>query len=112
MTDQINQPIEAAIRGAGASIEHLVRTIVREELRHHLGPEADHLLNVKNAPMTARKLRRLVNSGELRGYKHGKDTFVLASDFRAFIEGRRIERPKPLVIPEPHPDAEHDIKPS
>jgi hypothetical protein len=27
--------------------------VVRKELRHHLGPEADHLLNVKNAPMSA-----------------------------------------------------------
>ncbi|MGD0679572.1 MAG: hypothetical protein ABSC94_29640 [Polyangiaceae bacterium] len=65
----MTNPIEDAFRGAGASTENLDRTIVREELRHHLGPEADHLINVKSAPMSARKLRALVRSGELRGYK-------------------------------------------
>ena len=50
--------------------------------------EADHLLNMKSAPMSARKLRALVRSGDLRGYKHGKDTFVSASDFRAFVSLR------------------------
>ena len=84
-------------RGAAASVENLVRTIVREELRRHLGPEADHLLNVKSAPMSARKLRTLVRSGELRGYKHGKDTFVSASDFRAFIEAGPCNVRSPLA---------------
>jgi len=65
----MSTPIEEAFRGAAASIENVVRTIVREELRQHLGPEADHLLNVKSAPMRARKLRALVRSGDLRGYK-------------------------------------------
>jgi hypothetical protein len=106
----MSNPIEEALRGAGASIENLVRKIVREELRHHLGPSADHLINVKSAPMSARKLRALVRSGELRGYKHGKDTFVSASDFRAFIEGRPVQRPKPLGVAEPHPDSEHDVQ--
>ena len=60
--------------------------------------------------MSAGKLRALVRSGKLQGYKHGKDTFISASDFRAFIEGRPVERPEPLVVPEPHPDTEHDIQ--
>jgi len=101
--------IEDAFTSAAASIENLVRTIVREELRQHLGPEADHLINVRAAP-SARKLRALIRSGAIRGYKHGRDVFVAASDFRAFIEGRPVERPKPVVVTEPHPDAEHDMQ--
>jgi hypothetical protein len=106
----MSTPISEAFRGAAASIENLIRTIVREELRHHLGPEADHLINVKSAPMSARKLRALIRSGELRGYRHGKDTFVSASEFRAFIEGRPVQRPKPLAVAEPNPDSEHDAR--
>lgn len=104
----MSDPIDDAIRGAGASIDNLVRTIVRDELRKHLGPEADHLINVRSAPMSASKLRRLVRTGELRGYKHGRDVFIAASEFRAFIQGRPVERATAIVVPEPHPDAEHD----
>jgi hypothetical protein len=100
--------IEDAFRGTAASIENLVRAIVRDELRRHLGPEADHLINVKTAPMSARKLRSLIRSGELRGFKHGKDTFISATEFRSFIEGHPAPVPKPLSVPEPPPDTEQD----
>jgi hypothetical protein len=93
--------IEDAFRGAAASIENLMRAIVRDELRQHLGPEADHLLNVKTAPMSARKLRYLIRSGELHGFRHGKDTFISASEFRSFIEGHPAPPPKPLSVVEP-----------
>jgi hypothetical protein len=98
--------IEEAFRAAAGSIEHLVRTMVREELRKHLGPEADHLVNVKSGPMSARKLRELVRSGDLRGFKHGKDTFISASEFRAFIEQRPV--PPPARIAAPHPPVDPD----
>jgi hypothetical protein len=75
-----------------------------------MSSSAAYALNVKSAPMSARKLRALVRSGDLRGYKHGKDTFISASDFRAFIEGRPVQRPKPLGVAEPHPDSEHDAQ--
>jgi len=92
-------PIEDAIRAAGVTVEDLVvRAVVRDELRRHLGPEADHFLNVKDAPMKASKLRRLIRSGDLRGYKHGHDVFVAASDFRAFILGRPVEPPRPIAV--------------
>lgn len=94
-------PIEDAIRTAGATVEDLVRAVVRDELRRHLGPEADHFLNVKDAPMKASKLRRLIRAGDLRGYKHGHDVFVAASDFRAFILGRPVEPPRPIAVREP-----------
>ena len=100
--------IDDAFRGAAASIEHLVRTLVREELRKHLGPEADHLLNVKNAPMSANKLRRLVRSGELQGYKQGRDTFISASALRTFIERKPVPKPKPIVAPELPVSSEQD----
>lgn len=100
--------IDDAFRGAAASIELLVRTIVRDELRKHLGPEADQLINVKNGPMSANKLRRLVRSGELQGYKQGRDTFVSASALKAFIEKRPVPKPKPVVVPEPAVSSEQD----
>jgi hypothetical protein len=96
-------------RAAGGSIEQLLRAIVRDELRRHLGPEADHFINVKNAPMKASKLRQVIRAGELRGYKHGRDVFVAASDLRAFIQGRPFEPSRPVVVPEPRPDREHDL---
>ena len=37
--------IYEAIRAAGATIGQLVRAIVRDELRRHLGPDADRLLD-------------------------------------------------------------------
>jgi hypothetical protein len=46
--------------------------IVREKLRQHLSPEADRLLNVKSAPMSASKLRRLIRSGEVPGFGTGR----------------------------------------
>jgi helix-turn-helix protein len=79
--------IDAAIRGAAAAIEHLVRILARDELRRHLGSEAEQLINVKAAPMSPRKLRELVRAGELPGFKRGRDTFVRASDLRSWIEG-------------------------
>jgi hypothetical protein len=63
--------------------------------------KADHFLNVKDAPMKASKLRRLIRAGDLRGYKHGHDVFVAASDFRAFILGRPVEPPRPIAVREP-----------
>lgn len=96
--------LEDAFRAAGGTIEHLVRAIVRDELRRHLGPEADHFINVKDAPMKATKLRALIRSGELRGYKHGRDVFVAASDLRAFIQGRPVEPPRPIEVREPPAD--------
>jgi hypothetical protein len=101
--------LESAFRAAGGTIEQLVRAIVRDELRCHLGPEADHFINVKDAPMKARKLRQLVRSGELRGYKHGRDVFVAASDLRAFIQGRPVEPPRPMPVREPAPNRDHDV---
>lgn len=105
MTD----PIEDAFRAAGGTIEHLVRVVVRDELRRHLGPEADHFINVKDAPMKASKLRRLVRAGELRGFRHGHDLFISAADFRAFIQGRPAPPPKPIVAPEPTPSRDEDL---
>jgi hypothetical protein len=102
-------PIDDAIRAAGATIEQLVRAVVRDELRRHLGPEADHFINVKDAPMKARKLRGLIRSGELRGYKHGRDVFVAASELRAFVQGRPVEPPKPIAVPEPPHHGDHDL---
>jgi hypothetical protein len=104
----MSKAIEDAFRGAAGSIEHLVRTIVREELRNHLGPEADHLINVKSGPMSARKLRQLVRSGDLRGYKHGKDTFISASEFGAFIERRPVPPPARITTPDPAADPDQD----
>lgn len=104
----MSQAIDGAFRGASAAIEHLVRTIVREELRQHLGPEGDHLINVRDAPMSAGKLRALIRSEVLRGFKHGKDTFVSASEFRAFIEGRPVVRPN--QVPETPIDTSHDAE--
>lgn len=100
--------IDDAFRGAAASIEHLVRTIVRDELRQHLGPEGDQLINVKNGPMSVNKLRRLVRSGELQGFKQGRDTFISASALRAFIEKRPVPNPKAVVVPEPPVSSEQD----
>ena len=102
--------IEDAIRTAGATIEKLVRAIVRDELRRHLGPEADHFINVNDAPMKASKLRRLIRTGELRGYKHGRDVLVAASDLRAFIEGRPVEPPRPIPVREPPPLPNRDLE--
>jgi hypothetical protein len=101
--------LENAFRAAGGAIEQLVRAIVRDELRRHLGPEADHFINVKDAPMKARKLRALIRSGELRGYKHGRDVFVVASDLRSFIDGRPVERPRPIKVREPPADRSQDL---
>ena len=101
--------LEDAFRAAGGTIEHLVRAIVRDELRRHLGPEAEHFVNVNAAPMKARKLRSLIRSGELRGYKHGRDVFVSASELRAFIEGRPVEPASPLVVPEPLKEPNQDL---
>ena len=101
--------LEDAFRAAGGTIEQLVGAIVRDELRRHLGPEADHFLNIKAAPMKATKLRQLIRTGELRGYKHKRDVFVSASDLRALIEGRPVEPPRPVVMPEPRPDRDHDL---
>jgi hypothetical protein len=98
---QAMNTIEDAIRTAGVTIEQLVRAVVRDELRRHLGPEADHFINVKDAPMKASKLRQLVRAGELRGYKHGRDVLVSASDFRAFIQGHPVEPPRPIPAHEP-----------
>ena len=106
----MTNPIDEAFRGAAAAIENLVRAIVRDELRTHLGPEADHLLNVKSAPMSAVKLRRLIRAGELRGYKHGRDVFVSASDFRAFVQGRPVAPVARIAAPEPAVTREHDIE--
>jgi hypothetical protein len=47
----MSNTIESAFMGAAGSIESLVRAIVRDELRKHLGPEAASL-NVKNRPRT------------------------------------------------------------
>lgn len=105
----MDQSFERAFSSASAAIEHLIRAIVREELRQHLGPEADHLINVKTAPMSARKLRALIRSGELRGFKHGKDTFISASEFRAFIEGRPIKAPDPIQVSAPPVDTSEDV---
>ena len=91
------------------TVEQLVREVVRDELRRHLGPEADHFLNIKSAPMKPRKLRQLIRTGELRGYKHGQDVFVAASDFRAFIRGRPVEPPRPIAVREPPPDRGRDL---
>ncbi len=102
--------LEDAFRAAGGIIEQLVRAIVRDELRRHLGPEADHFINVKDAPIKARKLRQLIRSGDLRGYKHGRDVLVAASDLRAFIEGRPVEPRKPIAVPEPPPNRDHDVE--
>lgn len=99
---------EALFRTAGGALEALVREIVRDELRTHLGPEGDHLMNVRQAPMTARKLRSLVKAGVLAGFKHGHDTFIRASDFRAFMEGH----PAPLrrtTVREPPVNEEQDL---
>ena len=85
-----------------------MRAIVRDELRRHLGPEADHFINVKDAPMKARKLRSLIRSGELRGYKHGRDVLVAASDLRAFIQGRPVPPPRPIGAREPVRDLDQD----
>jgi hypothetical protein len=101
--------LEDAFRAAGGAIEQLVRAIVRDELRRHVGPEADHFVNVKDAPMKARKLRGLVRSGDLRGYRHGRDVFVAASELRAFIQGRPVEPPRPVTVREPPPDRELDL---
>jgi hypothetical protein len=100
--------LEDAFRAAGGSIEQLVRAIVRDELRRHLGPEADHFINVKDAPMKATKLRSLIRSGELRGYKHGRDVLVAASDLRAFIQGRPVPPPRPIEAREPLRDRDQD----
>lgn len=98
---------EALFRTAGGALEALVREIVRDELRKHLGPEGDHLMNVRQAPMSARKLRSLVKAGVLVGFKHGHDTFIRASDFRAFIEGRPVP-PRSTTLREPPVDEEQD----
>jgi hypothetical protein len=100
--------LEDAFRAAGGSIEQLVRAIVRDELRRHLGPAADHFINVKEAPMKARKLRNLIRSGELRGYQHGRDVLVSASDLRAFIQGRPVPPPRPIEAREPRRDPDQD----
>jgi helix-turn-helix protein len=99
--------IDAAIRGAAAAIEHLVRVLVRDELRRHLGPESEQLINVNSAPMSARKLRELIRAGELPGFKRGRDTFVRVSDFRSWIEGRPVE-PRRFAVPEPVADPDID----
>lgn len=98
---------DALFRTAGGALEALVREIVRDELRTHLGPEGDHLINVRQAPMSARKLRSLVKAGVLVGFKHGNDTFIRASDFRAFIEGCP-GLPRRTAVREPPVDEEQD----
>jgi hypothetical protein len=102
--------LESAFRAAGGTIEQLVRAIVRDELRRHLGPEADHFINVRSAPMKPRKLRELIRSGELKGYRHGRDVFVAASDLRAFIQGRPVESPRPIAVPEPTATPDQDVE--
>jgi hypothetical protein len=104
MTDTI----EGAFRAATASIEHLVRVIVRDELRRHLGPAADHLINVKQAPMSATKLRRLVRAGELKGFKHGRDVFISASEFQAYLTRKPAPPAAHVVAPEPSVDPDQD----
>jgi hypothetical protein len=101
--------LEDAFRAAGGTIEQLVRAIVRDELRRHLGPEADHFVNIKGAPMKATKLLSLIRSGELRGYKHGRDVFVAASELRAFIQGRPVEPPRPIPVQDPPPNGNMDL---
>ena len=59
--------------------------------------------------MKARKLRSLVRSGELRGYQHGRDLFVAASELRAFIQGRPVEPTRPIVVREPLNDRSQDL---
>jgi hypothetical protein len=54
--------------------------------------------------MKARKLRALIRAGELRGYKHGRDVFIAASELRAFIQGRPVEPPKPIAVRKPSPN--------
>jgi hypothetical protein len=94
-------------RAAGAALEALVRALVRDELRKHLGPEGDYLMNVRQAPMSPRKLRELIARGELAGFKHGRETFIRASDFRSYIE-RRPVAPRKISVPEPAIDPAQD----
>ena len=101
--------LEDAFRAAGGTIEQLVRAIVRDELRRHLGPEADHFLNIKEASMKPRKLRQLIRAGALRGYKHGRDVFVAASELRAYIQERPVERQRPTEVREPAADRGQDV---
>ena len=92
---------------AGAALEVLVRAIVRDELRAHLGPEGDYLMNVRQAPMSHQKLRRLVALGEIQGFRHGRETFIRASDFRTYVERRPVERQR-IAVPEPKIDEAED----
>jgi hypothetical protein len=102
--------IDNAIRGAAGAIEHLVRTLVRDEIRKHLDPEADQLINVKNGPMSPNKLRRLVRTGELRGFKQGRDVFISASEFRAYVEKHPVPPLSRVVAPDPVVTREQDLE--
>lgn len=94
-------------RTAGAALQVLVRAIVRDEIRRHLGPEGDYLMNIRQAPMSRGKLMRLISMGEIEGFKHGRETFVRASDFRAYVERRPVP-PRRIRVPEPAVDEEQE----
>lgn len=104
---------EGFYRAAGAALDVLVRSIVRDEMRRHLGPEDERLMNIRQAPMSHGKLRQLIASGALEGFKHGRDIFVRASDFRAYVERRpvttnRVAVPEPAV--DPHEDRVDEVR--
>lgn len=84
-----------------------MRALVREEVRRHFGSPVAELVNVRDAPMSANKLRRLIRNGERRGFKHGRDTFVRASELRGVVERQPAPVLKP-AMPEPMFDPEQD----
>src|SRR5690242_12888217 len=98
---------EGLFRAAGTALEVLVRSIVRDELRKHLGSEGDYLMNIRHAPMSQGKLRRLISDGAIEGFKHGREVFVRASDFRAYVE-RKPVAPRRILVPEPPIDPDLD----
>ncbi len=82
------------------ALERLVIEVIAEARRHDTdGGRPDDLINSKQAPITHEKVRKLVQRGVIRGYRDGKDLFVIRSELYDYLKRNPVGARYPRGLP-------------